>query len=300
MWPSPRGSTQRCFDVFSLLWQYSLLIHLKGDKKPTKAYSSSCEIHNSSPSKCHIWLLDSREQHYRNRVQLPSIKEPFFLGCQRRKYNCCVILLDLLKMTERSNWIWIRRGVKDFCPVFLPAALGDGRQISTLQYKEHSGITPSFFSLTCLLLMLIFSILKSRGFFIKNERNPNDGKDRARETNSVSFPLLCPSVDIREEYYHCPFALRASRLLGPHTREHLCNSSMWNEQGFFLHFITPVCLLTRLTKSRSSSTVPCSRIFWHQPTKSLRQILQINISDTELQIPVCARGREGDIPEINV
>lgn len=143
-----REYTKRSFDVFCLLWQCSLLIHLKRDKKPTKAYSSSCEIYNSSPSKCHIWLLDSREQRYRNRVQLPSIKEPFFLGCQRRKYNCCVILLDLLKMTELSSWIW--RGMKDFCPVLLLAAPGDGRQISVLQYKEQSGIIPSF------LIWLVF------------------------------------------------------------------------------------------------------------------------------------------------
>lgn len=32
-----REYIERCFDVFSLLWQCSLLIHLKGDKKPTKA-----------------------------------------------------------------------------------------------------------------------------------------------------------------------------------------------------------------------------------------------------------------------
>jgi len=139
-----REYTERCFDVLSLLWQCSLLIHLKGNKKPRKAYSSSCEIYSSSPSKCHVWLSDSRE-HYRNKVQLPSIKELFFLVCQRRKCNCCIILLDLLKMTELSHWIWIRRGVKDFCPVFPPAAPGDRRQISRLQYKVQSGINPSFF-----------------------------------------------------------------------------------------------------------------------------------------------------------
>lgn len=75
MWLSPRGSPQYCSDVFSLL------IHLKGDKKPTNPSSSSCEIYNSSPSKCHIWLPDSSEQHYGNRDQLPNIKEPCFLVC---------------------------------------------------------------------------------------------------------------------------------------------------------------------------------------------------------------------------
>lgn len=154
-----REYTERCFDVFSLLWQCSRLIHLKGDKNPRIAHGSFCEIYNSSPSKCRVWLLDSRER-YGNRVQLPSIKEPFFLGCQQRKYNCCVILPDDLKMTVLSNGKWIRRGVKDFCPVFLPAARGDGKQISTLQYKEQPGI---FFVL--FLLMVIFPILKMRRFF---------------------------------------------------------------------------------------------------------------------------------------
>lgn len=124
------------------------------------------------------------------RVQLPSIKEPFLLGCQRRKYSCCVILLDLLKMTELSNWIWIWRGVKDFCPVFLPAAPGDGRQISVSQH-EGQVLFPLFF-LWLVLLMVIFPILKTRGFFIKS-----DGKDRARKgTRSC---LLSSSLSI---YWH--------------------------------------------------------------------------------------------------
>lgn len=62
--------------MFSLLWQGSWLTHLKGDKKPTNAYSSSRELYNSSPSECRVWSLDSGE-HYGNRVQLPSKKEQF-------------------------------------------------------------------------------------------------------------------------------------------------------------------------------------------------------------------------------
>lgn len=78
MWPSPRGSKSRQhhFDVFSFLWQGSLLTHLKGDKKPTNACSSSHELYNSSPPECHVWLPDSRER-YGNRGQLPSQKEQF-------------------------------------------------------------------------------------------------------------------------------------------------------------------------------------------------------------------------------
>lgn len=158
------------------------------------------------------------------RVQLPSIKEPFLLGCQRRKYNCCVILLDLLKMTELSNWIWIWRGVKDFCPVFLPAAPGDGRQIFVSQYEEQTGIVPAFFSLTC-LTNGDFSHTQNQRVFYKKW-----WEGQSKEGNQILPPFLFSFHLLAQEYYHCP---NTSRLLGPHTREHLCNSSVWNEEVFF-------------------------------------------------------------------
>lgn len=168
--------------MFSFLWQGSLLTHLKGDKKPTKAYSSSCELYNSSPSECHVWLPDSGE-HYRTRVQLPSKKEQFSLGWQRIKYNCCVILLDLLRMAELSNWIWIRRGLMDSCPVFLTAAPGRGRWISLLQDKRYYSL---FFSSICLLIMVIFF------FQPQNQRvfYKNSWEGQSKEGNKIWFSFL--------------------------------------------------------------------------------------------------------------
>lgn len=132
---------------------------------------------------------------------------------QRRKHNCCVILLDLLRMAELRNWMWIHRGGKDSCLAFLTAHL-DMEDRSLYYNIKSSEILFPLFSLTYLLLMVIFLNLKTRGFFNKNswERQSKEGK-------KIWFSFLFFQLLAQEKSYdHYP---NARRLLSLHTRKHL-------------------------------------------------------------------------------